>query len=99
MQPLPTQDDIDCLIRDGIDPRRLPVAGNSPIRKAAPIQAAMVEPKEPARPPKAQGSQIPSKPRRVSSPRPAARSSSAPFPVQIVVLVVILIILLALVGK
>jgi len=99
MNPLPTQDYIDCLIRDGIDPRRLPVAGPSPARKAESIQVATVEPKVPNRPPKAQGSQIPAKPRRVTSPRPAARRSSAPFPVPILVMVVILIILLALVGK
>lgn len=99
MRSLPTQDQLDCLIGDGIDAGLLPIAGPSPIRKIATVQVEAEKPKTPLPQPKKHSRPVASKPRRISTPSPVVRSSSAPFPVPVLVLVVVLIGLLALLSK
>lgn len=101
MHSLPTQDQVDCLIGDGIDAGLLPIAGPSPIRKIATVQVEAEKPKMPVPQPKRHSRPVPSTPRRIAAPSPAVRSSSAPFPVPVLVLVlvVVLIGLLALLSK
>lgn len=98
MRSLPTQDQIDCLKKEGIDVKRLPVAGLAPIIKPAPSPVT---------------GDIPAKPPDKSKPRQAQKSSAPPpvyipdppphsmpdFPMPLVILVLVIVFLLAAMSK
>lgn len=98
MRSLPTQDQIDCLIADGIDAKRLPAAGSSPAGETAvppptvPPQNATPALADPKPDP------IPGTPPMYYTPH-SSTGSRPGFPVALVVLVVVLIILIATMHK
>jgi len=98
MRSLPTQSQIDCLIADGIDPKRLPTAGPAVIVQAVVPgnvkQTARVEPAAALKQP-AQRTPARSQPSAPASPT----TDKSEFPLALVILVVVIVFLIATMSK